>query len=160
MLGQTFTITRGEIPTGAALEADSVTLELQRFKQPPPTMRVELRSTDATTVLATATLATPDIPKKAAPVTLEFDEPAALQQGEQYLLTTDFGGETATAADAVAIGHTTSQWGDRPLDDAANYGGLANTVVRSQDGWMTIAGSRTRFDLTFTLRGRVVAGSD
>ncbi len=157
LLGQTFTISDGEIPVGTQFEVSSIDLTLRPTGAPPPTLFVRLRSVDEQTILATAQIDTATLANAANEVTLTFDTTALLDQGTQYLITTDYNGvDTGSTPGGVFIRGQIINGG---VEGArSNYGGVdLGAAVRSTDNWATVGtfGNNT-FDLEFGLNGVVV----
>lgn len=169
LFGQRFQITEAELGSGLFFEAESITLGLDVSGTPASEFFVRIRADDGT-ILASGSVDTSTASMNTGgtrpfgndPTTIIFDNSVLLEQGIDYLITTDFNGAVSPgpggASDGIEISYTVSGEGVSPLDEASNYLGLNGTMIRSNstNDFMSGIVALDEFDLNFSLNGTVV----
>lgn len=147
--GQRFTITEGEVPAGAVILVDRLEMGFNRngiFDDP---LLVRLRRSDGT-ILATMRVDNADA--DGSFLTLHFD-PVFIVQGEEYLITTEFGGSGGAAGQSYRLSSLST---GIPNGGRAGWGGLTfASIVQSSNGWATWTDAIPAQDLRFALFGQV-----
>lgn len=149
--GQRFTITEHEVPAGAVILVSSLQMGFSRngiFNDP---LLVHLRRGDGT-ILAAMTVQNADA--TGSFLDLTFD-PVFINQGEEYLVTTQFGGAGGTSGQSYRLS-SLSISGAIPNGGNAGWGGTTfASIIQSSDGWSTWTDTVSNQDLRFTLFGQV-----